>query len=217
MLIASLPAHKKVLFDEKQVPLSRIQLDRRLAMLDDKDAALLLMIEQLLHWSHIAQEIDQEFLDVTLSEIDSCNNYIIKNLVIWRMDLRIILAALRLRHRGQTTPPAKAQFAFDKWFRIVHAHWQEPDMGLSSQFPWIAQVNRLLEMDESLQLEKYLLNLVWDHYRRLGQGHYFNFEAVVIYVLCWDIINRWTSYNREHALQRFNQLLQTELQKQVLG
>ncbi|MEE9327859.1 MAG: DUF2764 family protein, partial [Cocleimonas sp.] len=212
MLVTSLPAHKSNLFDEKQTPLSRIQLNKRLALLDEKDAADLLKIEQLLHWSHIKTDINQTFVKESLESINSINNDFINHLIIWRLELRIILAALRMRHFGQKTPPTKKISGFDYWYFVMTKYWHQPDLGLAKQLPWLPKANELLVANESYQLEKFLLGVVWDHYNRLGLGHYFNFEAVIIYVLRWDIIDRWTSYNKEIAIQRFNDLIDVELQ-----
>jgi hypothetical protein len=216
MLISSLPAHKNDLFDEKQIPLSRIQLNKRLSLLEHKDAADLIKIEQLLHWSHIKKEIDQTLVDETLASIYSLNNTFIESIIIWRLELRVILAALRMRHLGQKRAPEKKILGFDYWSFIFTKNWHEPDFGLSKQLPWLPEANQLLVANKSLQLEKYLFSVVWEHYHKLSLGHYFNFEAVIIYVLRWDIINRWTSYDNEIAVQRFDDLIDNEIQKQIL-
>jgi hypothetical protein len=215
MLVTSLPAHKNKIFEEKQIPLSRLQLNKRLALLDAKDAEDLLKIERLLHWSHIKIDIEQAFVNETIESINSIDNDFIKNIIIWRLELRIILAALRMRHQGQKTPPTKKIFGFDYWYFIMTKYWHEPDFGLAKQLPWLPKVNELLVANKSLQLEKFLLGVVWDHYHQLSLGHYFNFEAVIIYVLRWDIIDRWTRYNKEIALQRFNDLINSELDNKL--
>jgi hypothetical protein len=212
MLMASLPSHKLDLFEDKQVPLSRIQLNKRLALLDEKDAADLLNIEVLLHWSQIKSSIDQMFVDETQKTIASINNQFIKKIIIWRLELRIILAALRMRHQGQKQPPSKKIFGFNYWYFIISNYWHEPDFGLSKQLPWIPEANELLLANKSLQLEKLLFGVVWEHFQRQSFGHYFNFEAVIIYVLRWDIVSRWTSNNKEGAVNRFNDLVELELQ-----
>ncbi len=215
MLMTSLPAHKNALFDQEQVPLSRIQLNKRLALLDKKDAADLLKIEQLLHWSHIKTDIDQTFVNETIESISSINNDFIKNIIIWRLELRIILAALRMRHQGQKSPPTKKIFGFDYWHFIITKFWHQADLGLGKQLPWLVEANTLLVNNKSLPLEKLLFRVVWDHYQHLSLGHYFNFEAVIIYVLRWDIIYRWTSYNKDVAIRCFNDLIETELQNKL--
>ena len=48
----------------------------------------------------------------------------------------------------------------------------------------------------------------WDHLEQVSDGHYLDFEAVVIYVLRWDMIARWTTYDGEEAVRRFDELVE---------
>lgn len=207
LLITSLPAHKHLLFDEKHTPLSRLQLDKRLTLLDEQDASDLLKISGLLHWPQIKNEIDSSFVNKTLSSIASIDNDFVKNIIIWRLELRIILAALRMRNQGLKQAPDKKLFGFDSWHFYISNYWHEADFGLSQQLPWVAKVNELLLAKQSFQLEQLLLNIVWEHYQRYSQGHYFDFEAVIIYVLRWDMISRWCGNDKTAAVDRFNRLL----------
>ena len=213
LLITSLPSHKNSLFDEKHTPLSRIQLDKRLALLDEKDASDLLKIEGLLHWPQIKNEIDSTFVDETLSSIASIDNDFIKNIIIWRLELRIILAALRMRNQGLKQAPDEKLFGFDSWHFYISNYWHEADFGLSQRLPWVAKVNELLLAGKSFQLEELLLSIVWEHYQRQSLGHYFDFEAVIIYVLRRDMISRWSGNDKTLALTRFNHLLDSGLQQ----
>jgi hypothetical protein len=211
LLISSLPPHKNLLFEEKQTPLSRIQLNKRLALLEPEDAVVLEKIEKLLHWSHMTEDIDAEFVCQTLQSIDTIDNDFVKNIIIWRLEVRIVLAALRMRQAGMQSPPDKKILGFDfEYFFITH-YWNEPDLGLGHKMPWLGQAQRLLQQGESYQLEKLMFSIVWDHYKRQSFGHYFNFEAVIIYVLRWDIVNRWSRNDQQAALARFNQLVDAGL------
>jgi len=213
MLMASLPRHKNNLFDEEQVPVSRIQLNKRLSFLSQEDTADLLKIEELLHWSHMKKDIDPAFVTKTINSIASINNQFIKDIVIWRLELRIILAALRMRHQGLQKAPDNKILGFDYWQNAITHYWHHPDFGLSKRLPWLAEANALLTANKSLELQKLLFGVVWDHYHRQNFGHYFNFEAVIIYVLRWDIINQWSSCDQTAATQHFNSLVDAELQK----
>jgi len=213
MLMASLPPHKNSLFDENITPLSRIQLNKRLKLLDEKDAADLARIEGLLHWSHMKSEIDQQFVKTTLASIESIDNQFIKDIVLWRLDVRIILAALRIRQKGLKQPPDKKILGFDSWHFYISNYWNEADFGLGKQCPWLIEANDYLLANQSLKLEKLLYKVVWEHYHRQNFGHYFNFEAVIIYVLRWDIVFRWSSNNKELAVNRFNQLVTEGLEQ----
>ena len=214
MLITSLPQHKTDLFDEHQLPISRIQLNKRLSLLGEQHTIELAKIESLLHWSHIKQPFAPLFVEQALASIGSINNLFIKNIIIWRLKLRVILAALRMRHLGQKEPPGKKIFGFDYGYFMMHKHWHQPDLGLAKQLPWLEQANQLLIDQKNLDLEKLLFGVVWDHYHQQSFGHYFNFEAVIIYVLRWDLVFRWTNYNQAQALERFDKLLSKTLEDQ---
>ncbi len=213
MLMASLPRHKNNLFDEDQVPLSRIQLNKRLTLLSPEDRNDLNKIEEMLHWSHMKKDIDQAFVSKTIESIESINNQFIKDIVIWRLEIRIILAALRMRHRGMKKAPENKIMGFDYWHNAISQYWHQADFGLTHRLPWLSEADSLLREDKSLELEKLLYSVVWEHYHRKNFGHYFNFEAVIIYVLRWDIIDRWSRCNKQAAVQRFDALIQSELEK----
>jgi hypothetical protein len=116
-----------------------------------------------------------------------------------------------MRHQGQKKPPHKKIFGFSYWYFIITNYWYEPGFGLSKQLPWILEANELLLANKSLKLEKLLFSVVWEQYQRESLGHYFDFEAVVLYVLRWDLVSRWTSNNSDIALNRFNHLVDIEI------
>jgi hypothetical protein len=45
----------------------------------------------------------------------------------------------------------------------------------------------------------------------MSEGHWFDFEAVVIYVLRWDLIARWIGQDGAAALRRFDGLVENGL------
>ena len=68
-----------------------------------------------------------------------------------------------------------------------------------------------MEHDQSLELEKALLEAVWEELDRISTKERFSFEAVVIYLLRWNLVFRWTTYNSEIAIERFDQLVENAL------
>ena len=63
-LMASLPYHGR-LFGARQTPLSRFQLDKRLAWLEPHDAEMLARIEGILRWSkNLLLDSDPKFLQL---------------------------------------------------------------------------------------------------------------------------------------------------------
>ena len=93
MLISSLPYHG-VLFGARQTPLSRIRLQQRLSLLEPKDAACLQTIAALLDWSHPGRERrDEEIITRAHAVIPTLGNAFARDLVVWRLELRTVVAA----------------------------------------------------------------------------------------------------------------------------
>ena len=211
MLISSLPYHG-VLFGARQTPLSRIRLQQRLSLLEPADAACLHTIAELLDWSHPDRERhDEEIISRARAVIPTLINTFVRDLVVWRLELRTVVAALRRRHRGEATPPAHERWGYGRWLAYLHKYWTEPHFRLERAFPWLPGALSLLESGDALALERLLIGIAWEHLERLSDGHHFDFEAVLLYTQRWDLIARWTSYNGEAAVARFDEMVDAGL------
>ncbi len=208
MLMASLPVHPTDLFSISQTPLSRVRLDKHLSQLDGKDAMDLMRIEELLRWSQVAGVSDEFIVDKSQQAISAINDPFLRDLIIWRLALRTLVVALRKRHAG-FSPSAKNPFVgIGSGLGYIQMNWQKPDFGLGLRIPWLVQANHLLATNQTYALEKLQLGIVWQHYARVSGQHYFDFPAVVIYALRWDLTNRWVIYHAETAVKRFDSLIE---------
>ena len=211
MLMTSLPHHGSILRC-RQTPLSRIRLDQRLRVLDDRDAEQLRLVAGTVHWLWI-QSLDSDASVVRLAHrnLEQIQHPLLRRLVTERLELRTVVAALRRRHRGDEAPRPGETWGFGRWLPHITTYWAEPAFRLERAFPWLPQARQLLEAGAALELEKLLLTTLWDHLGRAAESHYFDFVAVVIYVLRWDLIARWTSYNASDATERFSGLIEEGL------
>lgn len=207
LLLSSLPVQPASLFMTKILPISRIQLDKRLALLDAQDTEDLARIEKLLHWSKMHQADDETIVMTGLSDLEKVRSGFLRDIVLWRLEIRTILTALRRKHAGETMLPTEPFYGFGNRLHLIRRNWQKPDFGLGQALPWLKQAQQLLAENQTLALDKLMLDLSWQHFNRLSQGHYFDFPAVVLYVLRWDLIHRWVSYDQDRALLRFNELV----------
>jgi uncharacterized protein DUF2764 len=212
MLMSSLPPHKRDLFATGQTPISKIQLNKRLQWLEQDDAADLAKIQSLLYWSEVSHDTDREFIAHARELLGTVNNEFFCRVITWRLELRTLIAALRHRYKGMQAPRSKNELGFGRWTLFISKNWEQDDFGIGNQLPWLSKVNSHIAADDPLALEKLLLNLVWQQYEQEGNGHYFDFEAVVIYTLRWDVINRWSSCDSDNALRRFNGIVEKCLQ-----
>jgi hypothetical protein len=210
MLIGSLPYHG-VLFGARQTPLSRIRLQQRLKLLEPADAECLREIGELLDWSYLGRERSDEDIVARAREvIPTLRNAFVRELVVWRLELRTLVAALRRRQRGQPAP-AHAHWGYGRWLAQLRKYWNEPHFRLERVFPWLPEARTLLESGETLGMERLLIGIGWEHLERLSDGHHFDFEAVLIYTQRWSLIARWTSYDGKAARGRFDELVDAGL------
>lgn len=201
-LMSSLPYHGS-LFAARQTPLSRFQLDKRLAWLEPDDAATLERIEDVLRWRRLSLgETDAAFLDRADSVVESIDSELLVDVVRTRLEARTVIAALRRRRAGESAPGRYERWGYGRWLGIMASHWSEADFGLGRTFPWIGEADRLLADSDALGVDRLFMDYAWRELGRLGAGHYFDFEAVAIYVLRWDLIDRWTRYDGAVATER---------------
>ncbi|PSW18435.1 DUF2764 domain-containing protein [Photobacterium sanctipauli] len=209
-LLTSLP-HIDSLFDSKVTPVSRYQLERRLSSLSFEERKLLGKIERLMHWDQAKDEADDaeliKFATRTRSEVKS---QVLRELIDWRLDMRTVVAALRRKKAGQQAP-SEPRWSFGTRYEFIRRNWNIPYFNLQFTFPWLPDVARYMENDQSLALEKELLSAVWHELDRIGSKQRFSFEAVVIYLLRWNLVFRWTTYDSEVAIERFDKLVEDAL------
>jgi len=217
MLMASLPPHPMSLWNFKNKPVTRLHFERQLKLLTEQDTQQLAAIESVLHW-HKMQEAnsDAEISVEAERVIQSINNPTLQKAIIWRLELRTVITAIRRRKLGLNPPAKNEPWGYGQVVPFIRNNWHVDDFSLSRRFPWLMQAKTLFETDQSLELEKLLLNLSWQYYESIGQGHYFDFEAVVIYALRWDIVSRWTKCDEQAAMKHFEEIVTLGLDDFVL-
>lgn len=207
MLLISLPYHGR-LFGATQTPLSRIRLDQRLAQLAPADAECLRHVRRLAEWAQQdTEDSDAQVVARIARSLHRIGNPIVRDLVVKRLELRTLVAALRRRHRGEPAPRDR-HWGYGRWVGWIGRHWNEPEFGLARAFSWLPEAKRLLERGASADLERLLASVAWNQLEQASDGHHFDFEAVAIYALRWDMIASWTSYDGEEAIARFDELIE---------
>lgn len=206
-LLTSLPAHGP-LFRSRQTPLSRLRLERRLDWLAPEDAEDLARLAAVIDWHDQRFDVDDEDLvRAAQAGMDEFHNDFARDFATWRLELRTVVAALRRRRAGETAPSARRSWGFGRWVPHISRHWGDPHFRLARVYPWLPEAKQRMDDGDPLGLERLLLGVVWEYLERVGAGHAFDFEAVVVYVMRWDLIARLTSYDAAAAVRRFDRLL----------
>lgn len=212
-LMSSLPPLGK-LFEVKQTPISRLKLESRLKLLEEKDELLLNQIANLIAWSQQAiEQTDEEFVAEANRFLAEVRNPTLREIVACRLGVRTIMVALRRRHRGENEPPFGKPWGVGPWVSYIERHWTEPGFRLEGMFPWVSEANRLLKANDSVALEHLQFEVNWKMLDRVSAGHYFDFEAVIIYLNRWSLVDRWCRYNGDAAVERFRKLVDSGIEK----
>ncbi|EDY39360.1 hypothetical protein CPCC7001_2240 [Cyanobium sp. PCC 7001] len=215
LLMGSLPPLGG-LFEARTPAISLLKLESRLSLLHPDDRHTLELMTGFLSQSmrdddSLAGPIDERLLESARQFFAAVSNPTLRQLVAHRLDLRTILAALRRRHRGESEPPTGQAWGFGPWVATIARRWSEPAFGLEAVFPWIPEVSGLLESGDLVALERTLFGVIWRDLDRLVFGHHFDFEAVVVYVARWALVDRWSHYDAEAAQARFTGLVEAAL------
>ena len=206
-LLASLPPLPR--FDQTdRLPITRERLQLRRSMLTADDLELFDRAAEFLAFQRqTATRTDQEMISnynemekrIALPTLQSIFNFPI--------DQRTIMAALRRRFRGMPAPTAGEPWGVGRYVNHIERNWDHPDFKLGVVYPWISQARAHLEAGETLALERLLKNTLWDHADRSVPAYEFGFSAVLVYIIKWDILELWLSYNIEDAKERFEELV----------
>lgn len=206
-LVASLPHLPR--FDRaKMLPISIERLNARGSILESEDAAVL--DQALTYFAYERQPVDRTdaqivtFYHDIMSKTDQPT---LRAIIDFAVTQRTIMAALRRRHRGLPPPAPGEPWGAGPWVRHIERNWGDANLNLAGVYPWIPECRQLLESEQPLALEKRLMGLFWDYVDRLAEGQYFTFDAVLIYVCKWQLVNRWLLYDGRAAAARFEQLL----------
>lgn len=211
MLLSSLPS-PEALFHAKQPPLSRLKLDQRLRVLAPEDAVTLALVESVLAWRSLPMTAsEQDVIKRARDAISRIENETLQLIVRDRLEIRTCMAALRRRARGEGAPSPETPWGFGRWVGHIARNWTEPTFRLDNVFPWLREADRLMKQNDPTALERLSLETSFKRLQRRAEGHAFDFEAVVIYVLKWSIVDRWGRYNSEAASRRFEDLTQAGL------
>jgi hypothetical protein len=204
MLISSLPALPPR-FDVERLPISFERLQARLRMLKPEDAEEIERLLAALRWANQFEEpSDTAVVQRYNTLMRDITNPLVRDILEYGMDVRMIAVALRSRRRGLGPPTV----GIGQWFDHIRRHFNQPDFKLGRVFPWIPEAERLLAQGDLLTLyRQYVLGATWTYLKKRAEDYYFSFEAVVLYIARWDMIRRWQQLQAERGRAIFETLV----------
>jgi len=222
-VVASLP-HVAHFTAQRPVPLTRLRVDQRLALLHPEDREQILRGEALADWSpaggllrfHRDAEVER-IAARALAEAFVGGGRLhpgIRDYLELRRDQRLFLAALRHRRQGagpEVLAGLDPGFAPLSLLRHLRLHWQEPDLNLAYRHPWLPEVRRFLEAGAALELRRALMQTAWVRLRRLRDADPLGLAAVAAFFFSWQITVAWAGHDPEAARERFRMLVHQAL------
>jgi hypothetical protein len=194
-------------FEVDRVPITQPRLEKRLGMLEPKDARVVEQLRAFLLWDRQPPDrTDEEMVAHYDQLMATTADRLARHIVAFLMDIRTIVSSLRRRRRGLPPGPGMGP-----WVDHIRRNWQHPVFELGWQHPWIARVDQLLGTTDCLALERILLGVTWTHWAKLAERYFFSFEAVLLYLARWETLQRWTSHDAVAGRQRFEQLVSESL------
>ncbi|WED43360.1 DUF2764 family protein [Legionella cardiaca] len=206
MIVSSLP-RMNTYFKIEETPISRLQLEKRLQPLSEEKRRLLYEIESLLWTSWFKPQQTVNETRKAYQRVLKSDSAFVHNIVTWYLDLRSVFSAIRMRNDKELPPEIPKNYWITRWDRQLIRNWNEPDFGLKFVYPWITRITTELAREDTATVEEFLLAYIWKYLAVIETGHYFDFEALVIYLLRWDIINYWSKFNNANVLNRVNELV----------
>ncbi|MEL6480116.1 MAG: hypothetical protein AAFQ75_01585 [Pseudomonadota bacterium] len=210
-LVSSLPALGPVL-GAKHAPINRARLQKRLRLLTPEHHAELMSLADLLAWSRLPLAgNDEALVSRARRVIPALSSPTLAALARDRLEMRTVTAALRRRKAGQEAPQGDEAWGYSRYLVQITANWNDPEFGLTRVYPWLPEARMALEKHDAQGLERVLLEAAWRHASRHAVGHDFDYEAVAIYVIRWNLLDRWTRYDEQAAAARFASLVDQAL------
>ena len=179
----------------------------RLGMLGEEDAEV---VQQL--WNYFTYErqpidrTDNEMVFFFNTMMREVTQPTLRAIMDFGMNQRTIMAGLRRRHRGLPAPRQGLVWGGGNWVRHIEQHWNAPDFDLTTVFPWVTEVRQYLESKQTLLLERRLKDLSWRYLDQLALGPHFTFDALLVYIGKWGLLNQWLSHDSAKASERFEKL-----------
>ncbi len=206
-LLSSLP-HLADPFRYHRSAITRVQLQKRMTMLDPQDLHWLQKLSEAFYWGDITLQEDEQGL------IRKANKFLygipyadVQEWLQWRMDIRTVMAATRRRKQGAEAPGLHESWGYGGYTRHIRNNWSSPCFKLEHRFPWLPEVMSYMESGESFKVERVLLSAVWRYYSTQTPLTPYGFSAVFLYVVKWDLVDRWCKYSAERARVNFDQLV----------
>lgn len=207
-LMSSLP-HLPRLEQAKILPISWLQLQKRISMLEEDDATLVDQVQKLFAWYYHPSgtrnhEIVQLYKELMQSTAPHPH---IQQIITDILNQRTIVTAFRMKYANMHFTQNEEVWGIQKDRATIERHWDQDDFKLGYTYPWVNEVKNLFAQNDPYGLTKLLMELIYQKAEELKVKDPFALEAFMAYLIQWANLQKWLSYEAKKATQRFDNLI----------
>jgi hypothetical protein len=211
LLLSSLPYLPPPLSRQRFIPPSRIQIDKALALLDEADSLRMQRLNEVLHWSHLPIDLDDDTLVRRAAELmATIESDFLRQILLERLVIRTFVMALRRRELERPPMPG-TRWGIGPYLGHILTNWHDPAFGMGHLFGWLHEASRLLRAGDSLALDRLIMMENWRCLDRVEERHEFGFDAVALYVMRWDLLDHLERQQPAAAVSRFESMVNEAL------
>lgn len=208
-IITSLPLLQGKL-DSNFDHISRISFEKKLLLLKDDDLAMIKELQDFLIWERKSMESssDKKFKGKVIVLQSKYKNTTFQSIIQFAMQRRLLIGLLRKRISGlKEAPLSEELWAFPEIEYNIKNYWDKIDFGLKHLGKNLEGFDTFLREDESLEMEKQILQLTWDYCDKTSEEHYFDIDFLLIYAIRRSIVDRWEiATTPQDIKEKFNKL-----------
>lgn len=212
MLVSSLP-QLPVRFDAGRLPISWPALRERLRLLEPEDQLVTRQLSLFFLWDNQPLDrTDQEVIARYHELLAETTNPLVRHLIETRTKMRLLLSAIRRQRAGLGPPPWSGKvIGAEALTNHIRKHWHQPHFNLGSRYRWVEAFTKLYDAGDTVEAQRVLFAQRWSDWTKIAEQHTFSFEAVIAYLVRWEIVDRWASQNAEAGQARFAKLIEETL------
>jgi hypothetical protein len=207
-LMASLP-HLPPLEQATTLPISWLQLQKRVSMLEEEDALLVEQIQKLFAWYYHPSSTRNHKIIQLYKELmhNSASHPHIQQIITDILNQRTIVTAFRMKYADMHFTQSEEAWGIQKDRATIERHWDQDDFKLGYEYPWVNEVKKLFTQNDPYGLTKLLMGLIYKKAEELKAKDPFTLEAFIAYLIQWANLQKWLSYEAKKATQRFDNLI----------
>lgn len=152
--------------------------------------------------------IENLFLQAYYNLASDCPNEFIRNFLSFDLSLKNIITAINCRKKDKSIEDYILE---DEETSPALTKSSARDFGLSDKFPFINQLEELIDNGEVIKLESFVDKLRWSYCDELTSTSFFSIDNLLAYTVKLIILKRRLGHDQEKGIERLTELTEEAL------